>query len=104
MSRLDLALAAGALALGLAGAAIAQDTGGSSAPTDTSASAPPPPVSNQDNSAPEAQATGTTTMPSGATDTNVRVTNGPVPDTAENRAKYGSPMSHAGKRTKPAGN
>jgi UrcA family protein len=32
------------------------------------------------------------------------VTNGPVPDTAENRAKYGSPMSHAGKRTAPAGN
>lgn len=32
------------------------------------------------------------------------VTNGPVPDTAENRAKYGSPMSNAGKRTKPAGN
>jgi hypothetical protein len=32
------------------------------------------------------------------------VTNGPVPDTAENRAKYGSPMSNAGKRTAPAGN
>lgn len=32
------------------------------------------------------------------------VTNGPVPDTAENRAKYGSPMSATGKRTKPAGN
>jgi UrcA family protein len=32
------------------------------------------------------------------------VTNGPVPDTRENRAKYGQPMSHAGKRTAPAGN
>ncbi len=32
------------------------------------------------------------------------VTNGPVPDTAANRAKYGGPMSHAGKMTKPAGN
>jgi hypothetical protein len=32
------------------------------------------------------------------------VTNGPVPDTAENRAKYGQPMSHAGKRSTPAGN
>jgi len=32
------------------------------------------------------------------------VTNGPVPDTAENRAKYGSPMSRAGKRTAAAGN
>ena len=32
------------------------------------------------------------------------VTNGPVPDTAENRAKYGQPMSHAGKRTAAKGN
>lgn len=32
------------------------------------------------------------------------VTNGPVPDTVENRAKYGKPMSNAGRMTKPAGN
>ena len=32
------------------------------------------------------------------------VTNGPVPDTAENRARYGQPMSNGGKHTKPAGN
>jgi len=32
------------------------------------------------------------------------VTNGPVPDTAENRARYGGPMSHAGKRTAARGN
>ncbi|HEX2558877.1 hypothetical protein [Phenylobacterium sp.] len=32
------------------------------------------------------------------------ITNGPVPDTAENRSKYGQPMSRAGKRTAPAGN
>ena len=32
------------------------------------------------------------------------VTNGPVPDTPQNRAQYGGPMSHAGKMTKPAGN
>ena len=31
------------------------------------------------------------------------VTNGPVPDTAENRAKY-QPLSRAGKRTEAAGN
>ncbi len=104
MTRLKLALTTGALALGFAGAALAQDSSGSAAPSNMSASAPPPPVSNQDNMTPEAQATSTTTMPSGATDTNIRVTNGPVPDTAENRAKYGSPMSHAGKHTKPAGN
>ena|SRR5665213_3122335 len=32
------------------------------------------------------------------------VSNGPVPDTAENRAKYGKPMSNAGKKSAPAGN
>ncbi len=32
------------------------------------------------------------------------VTNGPVADTPENRAKYGQPMSRAGKRTAPKGN
>jgi hypothetical protein len=32
------------------------------------------------------------------------ISNGPVPDTKANRAKYGQPLSHAGKLTKPAGN
>jgi len=32
------------------------------------------------------------------------VASAPVPDTRENRAKFGSPMSNAGKRTAPAGN
>jgi UrcA family protein len=32
------------------------------------------------------------------------VTNGPVADTPENRARYGQPMSNAGKRTAPRGN
>lgn len=32
------------------------------------------------------------------------VTNGPIPDTAENRARYGAPISNGGKRTRPAGN
>ena len=32
------------------------------------------------------------------------VTNGPVPDTHANRARFGTPDSHAGKRTSPAGN
>ncbi|TAJ69463.1 MAG: hypothetical protein EPO51_22320 [Phenylobacterium sp.] len=39
-----------------------------------------------------------------ATVTTSTVTNGPVPDTAENRAKYGQPMSRAGKRTAAKGN
>jgi len=35
---------------------------------------------------------------------NKTVTNGPVPDTPANRAKYGKPMSHGGRKTPPAGN
>ncbi len=38
-----------------------------------------------------------------AGDPNV-VSNGPVADTPENRAKYGKPMSNAGRRTAPKGN
>jgi len=32
------------------------------------------------------------------------VSNGPIPDTRANRAKYGAPLSTAGRLTKPAGN
>jgi len=32
------------------------------------------------------------------------VTNGPVPDTPENRALYGGPISRGGANTSPAGN
>lgn len=39
-----------------------------------------------------------------ATFTSMTVTNGPVPDTPENRAKYGSPLSRAGKMTAARGN
>jgi len=35
---------------------------------------------------------------------NHMVTNGPVPDTPANRAKFGGPKSHAGRHTKPVGN
>jgi hypothetical protein len=40
----------------------------------------------------------------GATLTVTTFTNGPVPDTQENRARYGQPMSNAGKRTPAKGN
>lgn len=36
--------------------------------------------------------------------TTMTVTNGPVPDTPENRAKYGAPLSRAGKMTAARGN
>ena len=32
------------------------------------------------------------------------VTNGPVPDTAQNRARFGGPMSRTGRSTAPVGN
>jgi hypothetical protein len=32
------------------------------------------------------------------------VTNGPIPDTPANRARYGKPLSHAGRKSAPAGN
>jgi hypothetical protein len=32
------------------------------------------------------------------------ISNGPVPDTRANRAKYGAPLSNAGRLTRPAGN
>ncbi len=51
-----------------------------------------------------AAATSATTEGANASVTTTTTTNGPVPDTAENRAKYGQPMSRAGKRTAPAGN
>jgi UrcA family protein len=39
-----------------------------------------------------------------ATYSTTTVTNGPVADTPENRARYGGPMSRAGKRTSARGN
>jgi UrcA family protein len=39
-----------------------------------------------------------------ATYTTRTVTNGPVPDTPANRARFGGPMSNGGRRTVPAGN
>ena len=75
--------------------------------TTTAQTAPLPP-------APTVSATSTTeapAAPAAAADvaattslTNITVTNGPVPDTAENRAKYGQPLSRAGKRTAARGN
>ena len=43
-------------------------------------------------------------LPPGSTLTNELVTNGPVPDTRENRGKFGGPDSHAGQNTRAVGN
>jgi len=90
-------LTAAAATAFIGGAAFAQQT---TTTTTTTAVAPAP-----------AAATGTatstsvtTTDPSGASVTNTLTTNGPIPDTPANRAKYGQPMSNAGKHTAPRGN
>ena len=67
------------------------------------APAAPPPAPDEAYVAPS----GAAAAPSygaAASYTTQTVTNGPVPDTAANRARFGGPMSNAGKRTAPAGN
>ncbi len=114
-----LLIAAGAVAL-MTGAAFAQS------PTDSGTTNPvapnaagDPTLQNADGSplgsqgtsaatpnnvAPADSAVGTT-MGTTTMAANVQtVTNGPIPDTPENRAKYGAPLSRAGKRTAPVGN
>jgi UrcA family protein len=54
--------------------------------------------------APVAPAAESQGQPASATVTNRTVTNGPVPDTPENREAFGGPNSAAGQRTTPKGN
>ncbi len=69
------------------------------APADTAAVSPPAAATTDTTVAADASASAPA-----ATYTSTMVTNGPVPDTAENRAKYGAPLSRAGKRTAARGN
>jgi hypothetical protein len=112
-------IAAAATATLLAGAALAQTpaaTGSNFTQNDTSVNPPaaavPPPATPADV-APAAAADTATVAPAAGAPTERApvatagtdlVTNGPVPDTRENRAKYGQPMSNAGRHTKAAGN
>ena len=127
MTRFRMMLAAGALSLAAATAASAQQAAPDqsspmgappqsepSAPSQDMNAPPPPPQTT----APSAAAAGANTSaqvvaPGDAPPSQVQalaegdnslVTNGPIPDTPANRAKYGGPMSLTGKRTKPAGN
>ena len=70
-------------------------------PADTSATTSTETTASTDVTPPAASATN---YAQAASVTTTTVTNGPVPDTAENRAKYGQPMSNAGKRTAARGN
>jgi hypothetical protein len=104
-------IAAVATGLGAMASAAAAQTGPQPAaqPMDQSvAQASDPSQAAPNASAPPAAATAVPdqvqTPAAGATMVAATVTNGPVPDTAANRAKYGAPMSHAGKKSAPAGN
>ena len=108
------ALLAAAAVSSIAGAAFAapdydkgQDVTAQSTPTDQTQ-----PASSAGNSVPATAVTpsanvasSTTTVDeNGATVTTQLITNGPVPDTPQNRARYGQPLSHAGRMTAPKGN
>lgn len=91
----------------IGGAAYAQQP---TTTTTTTTTAPSPPATS-DTAAPAAPTgaavqTSVTAVDasSGATLTDTLVTNGPIPDTPANRAKYGQPMSQAGKHTPARGN
>ena len=98
MPLIRYALAAAAASL-IGGLAYAQDMSQGAPAADTSA-APP-----SADTAPVA-ATGVRRETSATVNgqTVVVVSNAPIPDTPANRAKYGQPLSRAGKRTKPIGN
>ena len=90
------------------GAGAASDSAPPAAPAPIQAppeAAPPPANLNSSDSATVAPAAGAPTerAPSASAGTDL-VSNGPVPDTPENRAKYGQPLSHAGRMTKAKGN
>jgi hypothetical protein len=68
------------------------------------ASAQPAPAPPPAQTAPAADAVIEHTLPANGDGVqHIVVSNAPVADTPENRAKYGKPMSHAGRRTKPIG-
>ncbi len=107
MKTLPMLAAASALALLAAPAfaqtdpaamTVAQTTTTTTTTMTPDASAPAPDAATM---APPAAMTPTTTA---ADPTNVQVvTNGPIPDTPQERAKY-KPLSHAGRHTAPVGN
>jgi hypothetical protein len=68
------------------------------------------PDNNTPSAAPQASQdmsgaqTGAAVNTSATTTSDQVIASQPVPDTPANRAKYGKPLSRAGKRTAPAGN
>jgi UrcA family protein len=64
----------------------------------------PPPAPPVDSAYVGPAAPAATSYGQTASYTTETITNGPVPDTPANRARFGGPMSHAGKHTAAAGN
>jgi hypothetical protein len=87
----------GAASLGAAGAAFAQDAAAGAGGSAVNPPAAAPPVGGYASSDTLGD---TSKLKAGDPDV---VSNGPIPDTQENRAKYGRPESHAGRATKPTG-
>jgi hypothetical protein len=117
MTRLNLMLAAGAVSLAAATVAIAQQSGADPSTPAQPSAMPAQPSDQGMQGAPAAAVAGAnvnaTVAASPDTSGQVQdvrlgdsttVTNGPVPDTPANRAKYGGPTSMTGKKTRPAGN
>jgi len=111
MLSLRYALAACAAVCLAGGVAQAQPTtapsGAVAVPPDQATPPPPAQTSTQApaNATPAASAgvnTAVTVDANGAR--HLLISNPPVPDTPENRAKYGAPLSNAGRHTQPAGN
>lgn len=73
--------------------------------TDTTATATTTTTSTTDATAgATTSAASATDAATGASVTTQMVSNGPIPDTPANRAKYGQPLSRAGKHTAAKGN
>ena len=101
-----LLTAAAVLAL-MTGAAQAQTTAAS--PPMSTPDVNPKPMDSTTTTSATVPATALAPSASTSTDASAivsvqTVTNGPVADTPANRAKYGQPLSRAGKRTAPRGN
>jgi len=91
-------LAATALLALMAAPAFAQTM-----PADQTPAVTAPPTDSTPPAAPAPMAPAATDAGTPASATVQTVSNGPVPDTPEMRAKY-KPLSHAGRHTKPVGN
>jgi hypothetical protein len=65
---------------------------------------PPPPAMEPSAVAPSAQGQGTDVASTAPMMSPTVLTNGPVPDTKENRDRFGQPNSNAGKRSAAKGN